>query len=137
MTTHESDIAQEILAAFYSLVDASKTLDTTAYFSHFDEDRFVGLNSDGTNWNSFEDLRVLIEHGFAAIECIDELVFTNVNVSVLDTRTAVLVNEYVQSMTLKSGASIQIAGGGTQVWAKHSGPWKLVSVSASNKPNAE
>lgn len=56
--------------------------------------------------------------------------------SVIDSYTAVLVNEFVQSMTLKDGSIINVSGGGSQVWSKRSGNWKIVSVSASDKPSA-
>ncbi|WP_334062736.1 YybH family protein [Alteromonas genovensis] len=131
----KSQIEKEILASFESLVQACRKLDSELYFQHFAADKFVGLNSDGTNWNSINDLAPLITNGFEAVEEITFLKFTNVKVSVIDNFTAVLVNEYVQSMELKSGDIIKAAGGGTQVWSKRSGHWKIVSVSASNKSN--
>ncbi|WP_199608895.1 hypothetical protein [Flocculibacter collagenilyticus] len=45
-----------------------------------------------------------------------------------------LVNEYIQSMKLHDGRIVNSAGGGAQVWSKQNGSWKIVSVSASNKP---
>jgi hypothetical protein len=129
-------IKQEVLDSFESLVSAAKKLDSDLYFQHFDAEKFVGLNSDGTNWNSINDLTPLIVNGFDAIETIDSLNFTNVKVSVIDSYTVILVNEYVQSMTLKNGSIINVSGGGSQVWSKRSGNWKIVSVSASSKPNA-
>jgi hypothetical protein len=39
-------------------------------------------------------------------------------------------------MTLKNGSIINVSGGGSQVWSKQSGNWKIVSISASSKPNA-
>jgi ketosteroid isomerase-like protein len=127
-------IEKEVLASFQSLVQASKDLDAKAYFAHFNEEKFVGLNSDGTNWNSINDLRPLITNGFAAIKEITLLTFTNVKVSVVNEQTAILVNEYIQSMELKNGSVVSSAGGGTQVWSKDNGSWKIVSVSASNAP---
>ena len=129
------NLEQEVLASFQSLVDASKRLDTEAYFQHFDLDKFVGLNSDGTNWNSINDLEPLINTGFGSIKEVISLEFPNVKVSIIDNYTAVLVNEFAQTILLKSGDTINLAGGGTQVWSKRSGQWKLVSVSASNKTN--
>ena len=133
--TEEERIKLEVMGAFKSLVDASEKLDSKLYFEHFDKGKFVGLNSDGTNWNSINDLSALITNGFDAIKTIDSLEFTNVNISVIDSYTAILVNEYVQSLTLKSGSDINLSGGGVQVWSKRSGEWKIVSVSASNKPS--
>ncbi len=130
-----TDIEKEVLASFKSLVDASKRLDAENYFKHFDADKFVGLNSDGTNWNSINELVPVVNMGFSSIKEVISLEFPNVQVSVIDDYTAILVNEYSQSMLLKNGTSYTASGGGTQVWSKRSGQWKLVSVSASNKPN--
>lgn len=126
------DIKAEVMSAFNRLVLSANSLDSDAYFQHFDEEKFIGLNSDGSNWNSIDELKPLIEGGFNAIEKIDSLEFTNIRISVIDRYTAVLVNEFEQTMTLKVGTVVDLAGGGTQVWSKHSGTWKLVSVSASN-----
>jgi len=133
--TKHPEIKKEIMAAFQSLVYASKTLDTKLYFQHFDLDKFVGLNSDGTNWNSIDDLAPLIHTGFDSIKEVISLEFPNINISVIDNYTAVLVNEYSQTVLLKDGSTVTFSGGGTQVWTKRSGKWKLVSVSASHKPN--
>lgn len=127
-------LENEVLAAFHTLVDASKALDAKRYFQLFDAEKFVGLNSDGTNWNSIAELVPLIKTGFDTIEKVTSLEFPNINISIIDNNTAVLVNEFSQSMVLKNGASVSVSGGGTQVWSKRSGEWKLVSVSASNKP---
>lgn len=126
---------QEVLASFHSLVDASKKLDVKAYFQHFDADKFVGLNSDGTNWNSIDDLEPIINAGFGSVKKVISLEFPNVRVSMIDDYTAVLINEFTQTILLKSGNTFHLAGGGTQVWSKRSGQWKLVSVSASSKTN--
>ena len=128
-----NQIELEVRQSFAGLVDASKSLDTKRYFEYFDSEKFVGLNADGTNWNSIGGLKKLIEPAFNAIEKIESLEFTNIHVSVIDVNTAILVNEYEQSILLKSGALIRAAGGGAQVWSKVSGDWKLVSVSASSK----
>jgi hypothetical protein len=126
-------IELEVRKSFEALIEASKALDTKRYFEFIDEDKFIGLNADGTNWNSVDDLKVMIESGFSAVEKIEFLEFTNVHVSVIDLNTAILVNEYSQKVLLKSGISINDAGGGTQVWSKVSGEWLLVSISASSK----
>lgn len=129
-----SIIKQEVLVAFDSLVEASKALDSVLYFQHFDKEKFVGLNSDGTNWNTVSDLEPIIMTGFKAINKVTNLEFTNVNISVIDNFTAVLVNEYVQSIEMKNGEIVNFAGGGSQVWSKRSGTWKIVSISTSNRP---
>lgn len=129
----EQKVEQEVLAAFKRLTQAAQSLDSEAYFQHFDATAFVGLNSDGTTWQSLDDLKTLVKPGFNALESVDALNFTKVKVSVLDQETALLVNEYEQSMTTKNGAKISHAGGGLQVWSKRSGQWQLVAVSASDK----
>ena len=133
-STSNQIIEKEVNDAFNSLVLASKALDSDAYFKHFDKDKFVGLNSDGSNWNSISDLEPLIHSGFSAIDKVLTLEFTNVNISIIDSFTAILVNEYKQEIMLKDGTKVKLAGGGTQVWSKHTGSWKLVSISASNAP---
>ena len=130
---NEEQTKQEVLDAFKNLRTAASELDGERYFSLFDQSKFVGLNSDGSNWNNFEEFRALVEPGFGAIEKVNELTFPNVKVTVLDDNNAILINEYQQTMTLKDGTQATVAGGGTQVWSKHSGKWLLVSVSASNK----
>lgn len=135
-SSEASDIPQtelEVVAAFEQLVVASKRRDIEAYFELIDEEKFIGLNSDGTNFNNAGALRELVNSGVNAIERINRLDFTNVKVSVIDSNTAILVNEYEQTVTLRSGELVSFSGGGTQVWSKHSGVWKLVSISASNK----
>lgn len=127
-------VEREVLESFDQLVDSVHGLNTKAYFNLIDHDKFVGLNSDGSNWNSIDDLKALIEPGFATIAKVDSLNFNKVKVSVIDERTAILVNEYEQTIVLKDGNKVSSAGGGTQVWSKISGNWKLVSVSASQKP---
>lgn len=126
-------VEREVLESFNLLVDSVRERDTNAYFDLFDQDKFVGLNSNGSNWNSIDDLKALIEPGFAAIDQVELLNFNNVKVSVIDENTAILINEYEQTIVLKSGDKTSSAGGGTQVWSKASGNWKLVSVSASQK----
>lgn len=127
-------VEEEVLASFKSLVQASRDLNSKAYFAHFYKEKFVGLNSDGKNWNSLNDLEPLIINGFSAIKEIKLLTFINVKVSVINAQTAILVNEYIQSIELKNGSLVNNAGGGTQVWFKDKGTWKIVSISASNKP---
>ena len=124
-------LESEVRHAFESLVAASEALDVPRYLGHFDAEKFVGLNADGTVWESFEALRALIEPAFLSIEKIDSLQFDKVKISVIDADTVLLVNEYQQQATLKSGDVFTSAGGGTQVWSKESGSWKLVSVSSS------
>ena len=127
-------VRKDVNLAFNGLVEAARKLDTKRYFDYFDHAKFVGLAADGSNWNSIEDFKKLIEPSFAMVERIESLSFPNVNISVIDANTAILVNEYQQTGVLNSGEPFAAAGGGTQVWSKSSGRWLLVSVSASNKP---
>lgn len=132
----ELNIESEVHQAFLGLVDASNALDVERYFSYFDKEKFTGLNADGTVWRSIKDLEMLIVPGFAAVKSINSLEFSNVKITTINQTTAILVNEYKQRIELKNGDIIEDAGGGTQVWSKTSGVWKLVSVSASEKPKA-
>lgn len=133
-TLKEQSIKQEVLQSFQRLVNASKDLDTEKYYKIIDHAKFLGLNVNGTNWSSFQELKSAITPGFDSIKTINSLEFPNVKVSVIDHQTAVLVNEYIQSFTLKSGQTLISKGGGTQIWSKSSGKWLLVSISASLKP---
>lgn len=128
---------REVRLAFSQLVAAYHALDTAKYFSFFYQEKFIGLSEVGTNWNSFAPLKQGIEAGFSAIAHVEQLTFPNVKVSVIDPNTAILVNEFQQIARLHSGDVIEFAGGGTQVWVKHSGSWKLVSISASAKPKTK
>lgn len=128
------EIEKEVRASFDGLAEAAKKIDIDGYFAFIDSEKFVGLNGDGTNWNSFAELKALIEPSFEALQRVESLVFTNVKISVIDANTAILINEYQQTVLLKTGQTYSGAGGGTQVWSKASGKWLLVSISASNKP---
>ena len=125
-------IKSEVLNAFHGLVEASELLDTERYFEFFDKEKFTGLNADGTVWDSFSSFEPLITTGFAMIEKSLSLEFTLVKVTVINSTTAILVNEYTQALELKDGTVIKQSGGGTQVWLKSEKVWKLVSVSASD-----
>jgi hypothetical protein len=130
--TDKKETETEVLAAFNGLVEASKSLNSDRYFEYFDKENFTGLNADGTVWHSISGLEAMIPAGFSMVEKITSLEFKNVKVTILNQTMAILVNEYTQSMLLKSGDVVTQSGGGTQVWFKRSGIWKLVSVSASD-----
>ncbi|MEN1727479.1 MAG: nuclear transport factor 2 family protein [Pseudomonadota bacterium] len=131
------EVETEVQVAFESLVAASRALDMDRYLEHFDREHFVGLNSDGRTWQSLAELEPLVRGGFATTEAVLELHFPTVKISVIDAVTAVLVNEFEQTLLMNDGTTVQIAGGGAQVWSKRSGAWKLVSVSASQAPQSE
>lgn len=132
MATGNKQIEKEVLSAFNGLVKASEDLNTDAYFSFFDQEKFSGLNADGKVWRSFNEFKPLIASGFPMIEKSLSLEFPIVKVTVINASTAILVNQYKHIIQLKNGAAIKQAGGGTQVWSKNNATWKLVSVSASN-----
>ena len=130
----KAEIESEVHDAFNGLIEAFKSFDADRYLEYFDKEKFSGLNADGTVWHSMKDFKDLIRHGFSMIEKSESLEFYNVKITVINQTTAILVNEYKDSMLLKNGELIQQAGGGTQVWSKSNDMWKLVSVSASGKP---
>ncbi|MCE3264100.1 MAG: nuclear transport factor 2 family protein [Pseudoduganella sp.] len=125
-------IESEVLQAFEGLVEASRLLDPALYFEYYDKEKFTGLNADGKVWLSIEGLESLIMSGFPAIERSLSLEFANVKVTVIDRSTAILVNEFKQSLLLKDGRTVNSSGGGVQVWHLFQDKWKLVSVSASD-----
>jgi hypothetical protein len=127
----KNKLEAEVLDTFNGLVKASKSLDPNKYFEYFNKEKFTGLNADGTVWHSIENLETLISSGFPMVERVTFLEFKNVKVTLINSTTAILVNEYTQTMLLKSGDTVNQSGGGTQVWSKFNGEWKLVSVSAS------
>ena len=131
-------IKAEVLGAFKGLVDASKALDSSRYLAYIDKEKFTGLGADGQVWHAFEDLEKLISAGFQMVQKIVALEFSNVKVTVINSSTAILVNEYRQTILLKNAETVQQAGGGTQVWSRSGTAWKLVSISASDAgPRAE
>jgi hypothetical protein len=130
----DDDIKHQVQLEFRGLAAAIKRLDAKVYFSYFDAEKFSGLNVDGTNLTSLDSLKAIVEPGFTFVEKIESLEFPHVQITVIDGNTVVLVNEYRQQTLLKNGSRINESGGGTQVWSKSSGQWKLVSVSASVKP---
>ena len=131
--TDEKQIRIEVQESFNSLVESTKVQDWGAYFDHFDQEHFTGLNADGTVWQSFEEFKESVYPVFQMIESSDSLEFPVVKISVIDKLNAVLVNEYTQTIELNGGQVVRASGGGTQVWSKKNGEWKLVSVSSSAK----
>ena len=127
-----SQIEGEVNKAFNGLVSAAKSLDSSKYFEFFDREKFTGLNADGKVWHSFKNLESIILSGFQMIDKTIALEFTNVKITVINQTTAILVNEYEQTLLLKSGETIKQSGGGTQVWFQSGNSWKLVSVSSSS-----
>tara|TARA_R110000868_G_scaffold368227_1_gene631224 strand:+ start:64021 stop:64494 length:474 start_codon:yes stop_codon:yes gene_type:complete len=129
----KSQIKTEVQKSFETLVLATKKSDWEGYFNLFDHENFSGLNADGTTWESFNEFKDSVLPAFKMIEKNQALKFPILKITVIDSQTAVLINEYEQQLLLTNGQSIEVSGGGTQVWSKASGTWKLVSVSASSK----
>ena len=130
--TNNDEIEAEIIYAFRGLVDAAEALDASRYFDYIDRDKFSGLSADGKAWHSFSDLEAVITNGFDMVEKIVFLEFSNVKVTVINPLTAVLVNEYKQTILLKDGGTVEQSGGGVQVWSKSDDGWTLVSIAASD-----
>ncbi len=127
----EGMIKAEVNAAFQELIEASNALDFDRYLALFDTTRFSGLHTDGTVMHSIEDLVSTYKPGFAMVDAIEHLAFQNVKITVIDSNTAILVNEYTERSRLKTGTITEGKGGGTQVWSRQTGAWKLVSISSS------
>ena len=130
----KSEIREAVHQTFRDFVEATKLLDPDSYFEYFDEEKFTSLNADGTVSHSIKELDNIIRSAFPVVKEIQSLEFSKVKVTVLNSTTAILVNEYADSTLLKDGALISGAGAGSQVWSKLNGRWKLVSVSSSEKP---
>ncbi len=131
-STDPDPIEAEIIEAFRGLVDASTALDAVRYLEYFDKEKFTGLGADGKAWHSIRNLEEVVAPGFSAVEKIVSLEFFNVKVTVINESTAILVNEYKQTILLKNETIVRQAGGGTQVWSRSEDAWKLVSISASD-----
>lgn len=129
---NKNQIEAEVNKAFEGLVEAAKSLDSSRYFEFFDRENFTGLNADGKVWHSIKSLESIILPGFQMVEKTISLDFRNVKITVINQTTAILVNEYDQTILLKSGEIIKQSGGGTQVWHQIDSTWKLVSVSSSS-----
>jgi ketosteroid isomerase-like protein len=128
------DIRQEITTAFDGLAAGAKSPDVNQYFDYFNKDKFTALNSDGTVTHSFEEFKKSYLDQTKSISKYESLDFKNVKITVVDKKTAILVNEYKAKVILNSGQSVEATGAGTQVWSKTDNKWKLVSVSSSAMP---
>ena len=131
--TDRKRIEEEVMHAFSGLVEASKALDANRYLAYIDKEKFSGLSADGKAWHSIKNLEDLVVAGFPMVEKILSLTFQNVKVTVINPTTAILVNEYQQTILLKNQKTVKQSGGGTQVWSRSDDAWKLVSISASDE----
>ena len=135
MTEQQEQTAREsVTKSFEGLAEAAKSLNSASYFEYFDKKDFTFLNDDGTVIHSFAEFEKFYRQGITSIEKYHSLEFSKVKITVLDSQTAILVNEFKAKILLKSGDQISMAGAGTQVWSKREGDWKLVNVSSSSKP---
>lgn len=126
-------VQSEVEAVFKELTQAAKSLDHERYLSFFDENDFSVLNADGTTLSTFETFKDSYLPQLEYIESYNYLTFDPVNINVIDTRNAILVNEYTAEVTLKSGVVMAASGAGVQFWSKRTGEWKLVHVSDAAK----
>lgn len=129
----EEKIQKEINIAFQELIKSAKTLDVNTYMKHFDETKFRGINSDGTIIASFDEFKKIYTNGVKHIKAYNSLEFSKVEISVINSTTAILVNEYSMTVLLTSGDEFSGGAAGTQMWSKEKGSWKLISVSSSDK----
>lgn len=127
-------IRASVTEAFNGLVNAAKSLQAEPYLAYFDKQIFTALNADGTVTHSFDAFSQTYLQQIQALERYDSLVFSNVKVTAINSKTAILVNEFKADVILQSGDSLSMKGGGTQVWALQHKSWKLVSVSSSASP---
>ena len=135
LTEQEKEqIRQDITTAFDGLAAGAKSPDVNRYFDYFNKDKFTALNADGTVTHSFEEFKKSYLDQTKSISKYESLDFKNVKITVIDKKTAILVNEYKAKVILKSSQSVEATGAGTQVWSKAGSKWKLVSVSSSAMP---
>ena len=133
MELSEDEIKNSVNLAFKGLAEAAKSSDVARYFEFFDKEKFTALNEDGTVTHSFGEFEKSYREQISSVENYQSLEFRNVKITVVNTDTAILVNEFRAEVVLKSGDVVTAEGAGTQVWAESDGNWKLVSVSSSSK----
>ena len=126
----EAAVRAQIENRFDALVEAVKSLDTDRYFSFFDQARFSGLAGDGTTWHSFEEFASIMRPAFESVTAFERLEFSRVKITVLDSTTAILVNEFQDEIALQGGDLMRDAGGGVQVWKLTDGEWLVASVAS-------
>ena len=131
----EIQIESEVYQAFQELVVAARSLNVDTYLAFFDKKKFTSLNANGSVFHNLSDFENFYRQQIPALEKYNSLEFINVKITVLNRSTAILVNEYIAEVVLKSGDIVSAGGAGTQVWSKASGSWKLVNVSGSVKAN--
>ncbi|MEM1093539.1 MAG: nuclear transport factor 2 family protein [Bacteroidota bacterium] len=128
-------IEAEVRQAFQGLVEAARSLETAPYLAYLARDGFTA-QLDGTVYSSYEAFSAMYAEQLPSIEAFLSLEFDNVQVSVLNRTTAVLVNEFTETIVLASGNTLNLAGGGGQVWTRVDADWKLIHISGSTRPQA-
>ena len=68
---NHSDLEEEVLSSFQSLVEASKRLDTEAYFQHFDADKF----QDETKCSKHAELQKMKTKHFRKISNLETVAY--------------------------------------------------------------
>lgn len=129
----EQAVIAEVEEAFNSLAVAAKSLKAEPYFDHFSPDQFTAL-VEGAVLLSFEEFEQMYREQLPLIEGYLTLEFNKVKITPLSRNAAVLVNEFSETIALATGDTLSIRGGGTQVWTRMEGVWKLVHVSGSTQP---
>lgn len=127
----ELKIESEVNYAFSGLIEAVQSLNVDRYLEFLDKQKFTSLNEDGSVFYNFSDFENTFRQQMSSLEKYESLEFTNIKITVINSSTAVLVNEYIATVVLKSGDMVSASGAGTQVWSKSNDVWKLVSVSGS------
>ena len=130
---NKQGVEAQVKEAFDSLVQAVLDLDFDCYANHMDREALVVLNTDGSVFPSFDAFAGTYRPGFEAIEEIVSLEFPVVEIRVIDSNTALLANEFRQTVRLSSGDTHDLKGGGLQVWSRRSGTWKLTGIAASGR----
>lgn len=128
-------VKEEVEQAFQALVEAAKSLDADSYLAFFDDAKFTGLNADGTVTHTLKEFARLYKRNLPLFESYEYLEFFRVKVTVIDTTTAILVNEFQADIKVKNGELLSVSGGGSQVWQKQGQDWKLIHVASSAPRN--
>jgi len=128
----DAKIKSEVTQSFNGLVEAAKSLNVERYLQFFDKDKFTSLNENGSVYHSLHDFEKQYREQIPYIEKYKSLKFYNMKIKVINSSTAILVNEFNAVVLLKSGETVSASGAGTQVWSKISDRWKLVNVSSSS-----
>ncbi|MEM6646206.1 MAG: nuclear transport factor 2 family protein [Bacteroidota bacterium] len=126
-------IEAEVRQAFQGLVEAARSLEAAPYLAYLARDGFTA-QLDGTVFASYNAFSAMYTEQLPSIEAILSLEFDNVQVSVLNRTTAVLVNAFTETIVLASGDTLDLAGGGSQVWTRVDAGWKLIHISGSTRP---